>query len=127
MRENASHSFDESQVLLNATDRVVLVAAGFGVWHAGRHLASARWTDVVRVRACGRDAGATDPPVLGLRLRDGTEILIHEAWPGFDPFLNAAEATLPGMSQRAVWLAGMRQSDVAQPETVLFERYPPEV
>jgi hypothetical protein len=112
---------------VNATDRIVVVATGFGVWQAGRHLASARWTDVVRVRAFGRDAGATDPSVLGLRLRDGTEILVHEALPGFEPFLNAAETTLPGMSRRAVWLAGMGQSDVAQPETVLFERYPPEV
>ncbi|MEO8577586.1 MAG: hypothetical protein ABI556_12830 [Gemmatimonadales bacterium] len=109
---------------MDGTDRVVLVAAGFGVWQAGRHLASARWTDVVRVRALGRDAGANDSSVLALELRDGTEILVRETLPGFGPFLDAAETALPGMSRIPALLAGAEQSDVAQSETVLFERYP---
>ena len=112
---------------MDATDRVVLVAAGFGVWQAGRHLASARWTDVVRVRAVGRNAALTNASALVLLLRDGTEIIVDGTLPGFDPFLDAAEKTLPGMSQRATWLGLIGKSDVGQRETVLFERYPPKV
>ena len=109
---------------VDVTDRIVLVAAGFGVWQAGRHLASARWTDVVRVRALTSGAGAADSSGLALQLRDGTEILIHEALPGFVPFLAAAETTLPGMRRRGQSLATEGPPDVAQGETVLFERYP---
>ena len=111
---------------MDVTDRVVLVASGFGVWQAGRHLASARWADVVRVRVMGRDASATDSSDLALLLRDGTEILVDGALRGFDPFLDAARTTL-GMSSRDMWIAGMERSRIAGEETVLFERYPPKV
>jgi hypothetical protein len=109
--------------IVDGTDRVVLVAAGFGVWQAGRHLASARWTDVVRVRALRRD-GETEPPVLALKLRDGTEVLVQATLPGFGSFLDAAEKALPGMSGRTVLIAGTGKSDIIQTETILFERYP---
>ena len=110
---------------MDTTDRIVVVAAGFGVWQAGRHLASARWTDVVHVRALARSVGSADPSGLALRLRDGTEIRVHETLPGFVPFLTAAETTLLGMRRRADWLAAEGAPDGAQRETVLFERYPP--
>ena len=109
---------------MDVTDRVVLVASGFGVWQAGRHLASARWADVVRVRVMTRDASATDSSDLTLLLRDGTEILVDGALRGFDPFLDAAEKTLSGISSREVWAAGMEQSRIEGAERVLFERYP---
>ena len=112
---------------MDATDRVVLVTAGFGIWQAGRHLASARWSDVVRVRAMGGNAAASDDSVLVLSLRDGTEILVQESLPGFDPFLDAAETTLSGSSRKGSWLAGMGNSGVVEGDTVLFERYPPKV
>ena len=111
---------------MDVTDRVVVVASGFGVWQAGRHLASARWADVVRVRAIGRDASATDSSDIALLLRDGTEILVDGTLRGFDPFLDAAETTL-GMRSRDVWAAGLEQSRVAGEEAVLFERYPAKI
>jgi hypothetical protein len=108
---------------VDTTDRVVLVAAGFGVWQAGRHVASTRWTDVVRVHATGRDAGTTDPVSLVVRLRNGTEFSVSASLAGFEPFLLAAETRLLGMRQRVEWLAGMEPSPAAQPAMVLFERY----
>ena len=102
----------------------MLVAAGFGVWQAGRHLASARWTDVVRVRALAGGSGTVSPLGLAVVLRDGTEVLIQDTLPGFIPFISAAETALPGMRRRATWLADARQSET-RADTVLFERYPP--
>lgn len=106
---------------MHATDRVVVVAMGFGVWQGGHHVASARWADVVRVSAVRRDVVPTDGLTLALRLRDGTEILVHEALPGFEPFLAAAHARLPGIQRGATWTA-VRRHGVAPNETVLFER-----
>lgn len=40
----------------------------------------------------GRDTGSADASALALLLRDGTEIIVDGALPGFDPFLEAAEA-----------------------------------
>lgn len=108
---------------MDTTDRVVLVAAGFGVWQAGRHVASTRWTDVVRVHAASHAAGTTDPVIVTVRLRNATEISVSGALAGFEAFLAVAETRLPGMRQRAEWLASMAQSPIAQPDRVLFERY----
>lgn len=108
----------------HATDRVVLVGAGFGVWNGGRHEASARWSDVVRVRAFSgvEPAGAVK---VGLTLRDGTEVLIHDRVPGYQSFLSAAESTLPGMRARAAWLAEVQPPAPPGSEALLFDRARP--
>ena len=110
---------------MDTSDRVVLVAAGFGIWQAGRHVASARWTDVVHARALSCDQHAHELVCVALGLRDGTEVLVHGEIPGFEQFLAAAEAALPGMRPRATWL-GVHPG-LAQPETVLFDRHGPRV
>jgi hypothetical protein len=107
---------------MHATDRVVLVGAGFGVWHDGRHVSSARWTDVVRVWAVTRDERTSDGVGVGLRLRDGTEVLIRQNLPGFDPFLVAAEGRLPGMLRRGNWWESVAPPGSREIETVLFAR-----
>jgi hypothetical protein len=94
---------------------------GFGVWRGGRHLASARWTDVVRVRALGRESELTGRLRIALQLRDGSEVLVHEELPGFELFLAAAEAKLEGMPGSGTWMAAI-QPAVTRKETVLFER-----
>jgi hypothetical protein len=95
------------------------------VWHGGRHLASARWADVSQVRAFKPGEQTTDAVCVALRLRDGTEILVHEALPGFESFLAAAEARLPGMARRSAWWSAVVQPASARNETVLFERTSP--
>ena len=107
---------------MHSTDRIVLAGTGFGVWQGGRHVASARWADVARVRAFRHDAVATHRVVVALRLRNDTEILIHQALPGFEAFLVAAEARLPGMARRSAWWAAMAEPLSAPSEMLLFER-----
>lgn len=107
---------------MQVSDRVVLVAAGFGVWQAGRHVASARWTDVIRACLFKTDQPESEMLCVTLGLRDGTEVLINEELPGFEPFLAAAEAALSGMRKRADWLADVRSPAFMQHEMVLFER-----
>ncbi len=75
----------------HVTGRVVVVGAGFGVWHDGRHLASARWSDVRAIRM--DDEGRTTM----LLLRDDTGIPVADDLMGYDMFLLAAEEALPGM------------------------------
>ena len=107
---------------MHATDRVVLVGTGFGVWREGRHQASARWTDVVRARAFKRDQLTTDLICVAFGLRDGSEILVHEELPGFEQFLVAAEVKLPGMQPRSAWWEVVAKPAFAPNETVVFER-----
>ena len=104
------------------TDRIVLVASGFGVWQAGRHVASARWADVIRASLFKADQPESEMLCVTLGLRDGTEVLVNEELPGFEPFLAAAEDALPGMLRRTTWLAGVRNPAFVQREMVLFER-----
>jgi len=106
------------------TDRVVVVSAGFGVWQGSRHVASARWSDVVRVRAFTRDEATTGRVYVTLALRGGGEVSVYEALPGYQSFLAAAEAALPGMRPRAEWLTSVQEPAGSTDETVLFERSP---
>lgn len=106
---------------MQAADRVVSVVAGFGVWQGTRHLASARWIDVVGIRACA-DAG--ERVELTLALRDDTEVQVHESLPGYEAFLDAAEAALPTLRRRSDWLAGLHHRS-RPTETVLFTRHAP--
>ena len=107
---------------MHSTDRVVLAGTGFGVWQGGRHLASARWADVARVCAFRHDGPTSDGMVVALRLRDGTEILVHQELPGFEAFLVAAEARLPGISRRSAWWSAVLQPAAVRNEVLLFER-----
>ena len=99
-------------------ERLVVVAAGFGAWRADRHLASARWADVLRVRTLAPTGGAPEL-TLALTLRDGSEFLAPASAPGFAAFVSAAEASLPGMLPSAAWLAA---APTATADVVLFER-----
>ena len=110
---------------MHATDRVVLVGAGFGVWHGGRHAASARWADVTRVRAFGSDEATTGQVGVTLELRDGITVTVHEGLPGFAAFLAAAEQRLPGMRQRTSWSTEVTRPAVVGSEVVVFERGAP--
>ncbi len=107
---------------MHSTDRIVLAGTGFGVWQDGRHLASARWVDVSQVRAFNHHELTTDRVRIALRLRNGTEILVHAEHPGFEQFLVAAEARLPGMLRRSAWWSAAVQPDSAPNEMLLFER-----
>ena len=106
----------------HVTDRVVLVGSGFGVWNGGRHQASARWADVVRVRAFTGGKPESGRVHVGLTLRDGTEVLVHDTVPGYQSFLAAAEAALPGMRAPAAWLAEVQVGGGAASEALLFDR-----
>ena len=106
---------------MDETDRIVLVASGFGIWQGGRHAASARWTDVARVRVSTRDQ-PTRAAAVTVTLRDGTEVLLPEGLPGSEQFLATAEKALPGMTVRAVWRPKLAESASAGAEVVLFER-----
>lgn len=107
---------------MHATDRVVLVASGFGVWQGGRHVASARWTDVARVRAFTGAEATKDLLHVAVQLRDGSEVLVQEDVPGFEQFLAAAEKRLPGMLARSSWRRRPAQPAGASGEVVLYER-----
>ncbi len=75
----------------HTSGRVVVVGAGFGVWHDSKHIASARWSDVHAIRM--DDGGLTTV----LLLRDGTEVPVAGDLVGYDMFLIASEKALPGM------------------------------
>ncbi len=109
----------------HATDRVVVVGSGFGVWNGGRHEASARWADILRVRAFTSGAPDSGRVNVGLTLRGGTEILVHDKVPGYQSFLAAAEAALPGMRARAAWLAEVQPPAAPGSEALLFDRSRP--
>jgi len=106
----------------NETDRIVLVASGFGVWQAGRHIASGRWGDIVRVRAFRPTDPAAGSVTIDLALRGGTEVTITPAIPGYDAFLRAAETALPGMRPRAKWGEAAKPLSATREEIVVFER-----
>ena len=82
--------------LTHASDRIVVVAAGFGVWQQGQHVVSARWTDVARARAIAGDAPRSIDSI-ELVLRDGSMVMVERTMPGFESFISAMKAALPGM------------------------------
>lgn len=95
---------------------------GFGVWEGGRHRASARWSDVARVRVLHRGARTSGQVRLELRLRDGSDIIIHPALPGFEEFVVAAEQRLHGMRPLHSWLPDVATPAITSDDVVLFER-----
>lgn len=110
----------------HATDRLVVVGSGFGVWINNRHIASGRWGDVMEVRASKHDKSPSDHVNLVVLLRDGTEVSIKDNLFGYQSFLAAAEALLPGMSHQSEWLPAMLNAELpsnGEPaETMLFRR-----
>jgi hypothetical protein len=105
---------------VGASDRVVVVGAGFGVWRENQHVASGRWSDVTRMRVVRAPATSPAEMHLMLTLRNATELAIPESLPGFRSFVTAAEAALRGMQPSATWAATPSPSP---PEgLVVFER-----
>jgi hypothetical protein len=103
--------------------RVVVVAAGFALWRAGRCVAAARWMDVRRLRAYRSDAPADEALRLGVELADGTLMELHEEAPGFDAFLDRASVTLTGLLPYRAWHPTLAASPTGD-GVVLFERSP---
>ena len=105
---------------MGASDRVVVVGAGFGVWHENQHVASGRWSDVTRVRVVRASPAPLGEMHLMVTLRNATELSIPESLPGFRSFVGAAEAALRGMQPSTTWAAA---HDPSAPEVlVVFER-----
>lgn len=105
----------------HATDRVVIAGSGFGVWAAGKHQASARWSDVARVRARRTVDGDTTRISIALTLKAGAEVIVSDRVPGYQGFVGAAEVALRGMLPRATWLPRLEESG-SNGEVVLYER-----
>jgi hypothetical protein len=81
---------------MDLMSRIVVVASGFGLWRDGRHVASARWSDVVGVHA---SAPGPDAPVEGveIELADGRVLALDGTLPGWRDFVHAAGSRLTGM------------------------------
>lgn len=102
--------------------RIVVVAAGFGLWQSGRCIAMGKWTDIARVRAYTSDVGRPGAICLAIQLRDGSEVEVKNEAPGWMSFVNAAQTKLPGMSQPDTWLARLAEPAAGRCEQILFER-----
>ena len=102
----------------------MIVASGedFAVMRGTRPVGSARWDDVVRVRAYKRDDLTVDTICLDIEVRDGGRWSLNEEAPGWEDFLEAAERALPGMRPFATWFASVSRPPFAASEMVVFER-----
>jgi hypothetical protein len=100
--------------------RVVVVAAGFGLWRDGKCLAAGKWTDVAQLRA--HRSSATPPSVsLIIQLRDGSEVEILEEASGWATLVNALPSRLPGAPGPESWIAEVRESPTGEADRTLFE------
>ena len=106
---------------VDALGRIVVVAAGFALWKGGKCIAAARWADIRLMRA-HRAETDTDSIRLLVELADGTLLEFHEKAPGFDPFLDRALVTLPGLRPFATWHPGLMLAEPGGEGTVIFER-----
>ncbi len=90
--------------------RIVVVAAGFALWKGGRCIAAARWGDVRRIAA---RPSATLPRIalVTVTLADGAALEMREDAPGFDPFMDVAFRTLPGVLPFLAWHPALVLSD----------------
>jgi hypothetical protein len=102
--------------------RVVVVAAGFGVWKDGRCLASGRWADIARVRGNRRERNGKTALAITIELRDGSELEIQGETPGWIEFLSMAHGRLPGMPAPASWIDAIEHSPSIPSDVLLFER-----
>lgn len=108
--------------MAHESDRIVVVASGFGVWQDGRCVASARWADVQRVRALRRSELTPHLVCLTVTLTAGGELEVHERLPGWAAFVAAAVAALPGMPAAAVWRPTVPDPTSEVPDALLFQR-----
>jgi len=101
----------------------MIVAGGedVAVMRGTRRLGSARWDDVVRVRAHKRDDLTTDTICLDVELRDGTRWSLDEEASGWKRFLDVAERALPGMLPFTTWFPRVAQPPFAVRELLIFE------
>lgn len=104
------------------SDRVVVVAAGFALWVGSRCAASARWSDVRRLRAYRQAGTGPDAICLGVDLADGTVMELKEQAPGFDAFLDRASVVLPGLLPFTAWHPALTLAASTGEGIVLFER-----
>ena len=81
---------------MELASRIVVVASGFGLWRDNRHVASARWSDVVGVHV---PAPVPDAPAerLEIELADGSVLPLDSSLPGWRDFVHAAGSRLAGM------------------------------
>lgn len=100
--------------------RVVVVAAGFGLWQGGKCLAAGKWTDIASLRAYRRPETPDDARI-AIELRDGSAVEIVERAPGFAAFAGAAVTKLPGTPAPDEWLPALHASPPNE-ERTLFTR-----
>jgi len=107
---------------MHETDRIVIVASGFGLWLDGRHVASARWGDVSRVRASRPGGLVTTPLLVEVTLADGTTIAMPEHVSGWFNFLQTAATRLPGLPRVEVWRPPLSTPGASAADELLFDR-----
>jgi hypothetical protein len=106
---------------MSETDRIVIVASGFGLWLDGQHVASARWGDVARMRAV-RAVSPAVSIVVEITLADGRTIELREHVAGWRTFLNAAASRLSGIPPIDHWRPELSSPDSDVGEALLFDR-----
>ena len=102
--------------------RIVVVAAGFGLWLGGRCLAAGRWSDVAGIRAYRRPGPNGGQAYIAVRLRDDSEVEMGSGAPGWMEFVSVAPSKLPGMPEPRAWLPALGAPSEPLNETILFER-----
>ena len=101
---------------------LVATSADFALLRDGRPVASGAWDDVVGARAYRRGGAGPGAVHLALALRDGSEFVGHEDAPGWDDFLDAAEAALAELPARRTWWPAVADPGAAGAEVVLLAR-----
>jgi hypothetical protein len=101
---------------------LVATSTDFSLLKGHGPVAAGVWDDVLAARAFKRDELTTDGVCVALTLRDGSQFVAHEEAVGWDEFLEAAEAALPGFPPATKWLPAVIQPAFARNETLLFRR-----
>ena len=101
-----------------ASQRIVVVGAGFALWVGGRCTAAVRWADVVRVRASITPAGTL---AIRAEMADDSAMDLDEAAPGFDLFLDRAAVMLHGLAPFKSWHPALA-AGVAGALVTIYER-----
>ena len=83
--------------MMDVTSRIVVVASGFGLWRDGRHVASARWSDVVGVHVPAPSPDLPAAERMELRMADGSVLPLDSTLPGWRDFVHAAGSRIAGM------------------------------
>ena len=107
---------------MSKAEILVATSADFTLLRGERPVAVRAWDDVAVVRAFKRDEITTDLIYLALTMRDGSEFLAYEDTPGWEDFLEAAEAALPGFPRATEWMPQVARPAFERNEKILFER-----